>query len=151
MARVLVLMTANRGANFRGEKCYFEADKVQQLLAEKSCVLLDEDGNPIIPESGVVEGSVEGGGNGNAGQGGDNTESAKGKTKSKGKKNSGNTQPNPFEIDGFDPKIIAALADVGITNPEDLRAYVASGKTLAELPVIGTVTKELLDLYGAEA
>lgn len=162
MARVLVLMTADRGANFRGEKCYFEEDKVQQLLAQKACVLLDEEGNPIIAEAGVVEGGNEGngnsntGGNGNGGSSGEgNAEGGKGGVGKSGGKGNGKKKPtnlpNPFEIDGFDPKIVAALADAGINTPEDLRAYVASGKTLAALPVIGIVTeKELLDLYGQE-
>lgn len=147
MARVLVMLTADRGSNFRGDKCFFEEDKVQQLLAQKACVLLDEDGNPIIPEAGVVE---DGNGKANAG-GSEGTATGKKTPTAKGKAAKGktNTDLNPFEIDGFDAKVIAALAEAGITNPEDLRVYVASGKSLAELPVIGTVTeKELLDLYG---
>jgi hypothetical protein len=146
MARVLVLMTSNRGANFRGEKCYFDGDKASQLVQEKACVLLDENGEPIIPEAGVIEGNDNAGGN-TDGEG--NTEGGKARgSRSKGKKTA-SSQPNPFEIDGFDAKIVAALAEAGINNPEELRAYVDSGKSLAELPVIGIVTeKELLDLYG---
>lgn len=155
MGRVLVLMLADRGGNFRGEKCYFEEDKALQLVDQRACALLDEAGNPIIPTTGIVEEGNAGNSNtGNEGGGSGNTAGNEGKPESKKKtKGKGKTtdQPNPFAIDGFDPKIIAALSDAGINSPEDLRAYVASGKTLAELPAIGVVSeKELLDLYGED-
>jgi hypothetical protein len=157
MVRVAVLMLRDRGSNFRGEKVFFEDDRANELVRQKVCLLLDENGEPIIPEEGVVEvaGGNTGGNTGNEGNGsgnGGNTDGGKPDAKKKPKgKGKGGELPNPFAIDGFDPKIIAALAEAGINNPEELRAYVASGKTLAELPVIGVVTeKELLDLYGEE-
>jgi hypothetical protein len=149
MARVNVLMIRDRGANFRGEKVLFEEDKARDLVAQKVCVLLDDDGNPVLPTVGVVDevgGDSMGGATGGDGKP-DGKSAAAGKKPAKSKAKS-DSQPNPFEIDGFDSKVVGALADAGITNPEELRAYVASGKSLAELPVIGVVAeKELLDLY----
>jgi len=152
MARVKVLMTASRGANFAGEMVYFDEERALQFVEQKACVLLDENDNPILPESGPVEESAEGSGNigGNTGNDGGTSGNDAGKGKGKKNKKPAGNQPNPFEIDGFDPKIVAALADAGIHTADDLRAYVATGKTLAELPAIGVVSeKELLDLYGS--
>jgi hypothetical protein len=147
MSRVAVQMIRDRGANFRGEKVLFQEDTANRLVSEGAALFLDDNGEPILKTTGVVESAGDTGSSNSGGNGG--ADGAANKKKPKGKVKT--TDVNPFEIDGFDPKVIAALADVGITNPEELRAYVASGKTLAELPVIGTVTKELLDLYGAEA
>lgn len=151
MTRVAVLMIRDRGSNFRGEKCLFEEDLANRLVSEKTCLLLDENGEPIMPTEGVVNDGAGNSGEGNSGGAGGGNEDGN-KPKGKGKpKPKGKTDANPFEIDGFDAKIIAALAEAGINNPDELRAYVASGKTLAALPVIGVTTeKELLDLYGAE-
>ena len=185
MARVLVLMLRDRGANFRGEKVYYDEDKVQQMIAERACVRLDENGEPILTEDGVVDvvgaggdgagdnngndgagdgqgqsGSVGAGGDGagnsiagsgNVGGGNLGGDGRQSRSRSRSRVRS-NEQPNPIEIDGIDAKVIAALAEVGVTNPEQLRAYVAGGKKLADLPAVGeTGEKELLDLYSEVA
>jgi hypothetical protein len=146
MTRVAVQMIRDRGANFRGERVLFELDLAKRLVSEGTCVLLDPLGNPIVPSVGAVEPSADS----SHGAGATGPEAGRGKSKKSKDKQRSSTDVNPFEIDGLDPKTIAALAEAGIQTPDDLRAYVASGKLLSDLPAIGVAgEKDLLDLYDA--
>lgn len=142
MSRVKVLMTASHGANFAGEKVFFDQDRALQLVDRKVCVLLDENDNPILPTAGVVEESNGGDGenaNGNQNAGGGQ---ADGKKPGGKKKRNGNA--NPFAIDGFGEAVIAALAAASITSPEELIAYAGGGKAVSEIAGIDAATAEQL-------
>ncbi len=137
--RVKVLMTADRGANFRGEKVFFDEARALQLVGQKACVLLDENDEPILPQTGIVEDGSDGS-SGNQSAGGESDD----KKSSKAKKKKSNGNANPFAIDGFNEQTITALNDAKITTPEELIAYVATGKTLAEITGIDAATAEQL-------
>ena len=113
MERKIVELIRQRGGNIAGEKIFVDESDIPSLVA--GGYVADSQSQP---EALGEEASSSG--------------SAKPAAAAK-KKPAAKNSPNPFAIDGLDDATIDALSAAGINSPEDVQAWIDSGKTVESI------------------
>lgn len=165
-----VLLRKRFGSCFAGEKAGYPDALAERLIASGDAYALDKAGNPIVQDArdlGKDLSSTEPAkeftrqdnpdkgntnkGNTNQPNKGEPDGGTSGESNNQAKDDSDQVRFHPFVMDGLDNRLINALARAEIGNPDQLREYIAAGKSLAEIKGVSqTSADHLMAMYGPE-
>lgn len=132
---------------FAGETAGYPGSIADKLVANGDAYEVNAAGDPIIPAEDMAAAKAKKNKRSSAKSDSPAIDSA---ASAGGADDKDQLKFNPFVVDGLDEKLVAVLAKAKITTPDELQAYLVSGKSLTDIDGIGDVyAGQLLELYGA--